>query len=235
MLNRGAEVVQDTVSNPLRTNFLLGRRGPYLTAISAASFALGYLLAATVNLVFLLALLVPMILAVAYTVGSKKLVGLIGSRRLKDKLMAKNLAISVGWSLIPILVGLYFRSLSIALLALAPFIFLRLMSNTIFFDLRDVSADSQFGVRTIPVVFGERSSYRAMELSDVIAASYIVILAFVRILPEYALLLILLPAYSFFYRWASRKSIASLSFLCDFVADAEYVLWGPLIFLGKVI
>jgi hypothetical protein len=101
MLNRGTEVTQDGVSNPARTDFLQGR-SRYLTAISGASFGAGYLIAATINFVFLAALVVPLVLAFAYTVGSKKLVSVMGAKRLKEKLLVKNVVISFGWSLIPL-------------------------------------------------------------------------------------------------------------------------------------
>src|SRR5271165_5077949 len=171
MLNRGSEVKQDSVSDPARTDYLQGR-SRYLTLISGLCFGIGYVLAATVNLVFLGALLIPLVLAVGYTIGSKKLVSLIGAKRLKDKLLVKNLVISFGWSLIPALVGLYYKSVPITLLAFAPFIFFRLMSNTVFFDLRDVRADSEFGVRTIPVVYGSTRSYTLMTIFDVLSVAY---------------------------------------------------------------
>ena len=31
------------------------------------------------------------------------------------------------------------------------------------------------------------------------------------------------------------QSNANLSFICDVVADAEYILWGPLIYIGKLL
>jgi len=234
MLNRGAEVSQDSISDPTRTSFLQGR-SKYLTAISAVSFGIGYLLASTVSLVFLGALLVPLFLAVAYTVGSKKMVRLIGARRLKEKLLIKNVVISFGWSLVPLLVGLYFRSITLTLAAFVPFIFFRLMSNTIFFDLRDVRADREYGVRTVPVVFGSRFSYRSMNAFDVSSAAYITILIATHVLPLYSLVMILLPAYSLVYRRVAQKPGSDLAFLCNFVADGEYLLWGPLLILGKII
>jgi 4-hydroxybenzoate polyprenyltransferase len=234
MLNRGLEVSQDSISDPTRTNFLQGR-SKYLTLIAGASFGVGYLLAATVSLLFLGALLVPLVLAVAYTVGSKKLVRIIGARRLKDKLLVKNFVISFGWSLIPLLVGLYYRSLPLALLALAPFVFLRLMSNTVFFDLRDVSADRQFGVRTAPVVLGSAVSYRLMTLFDVFSVAYLLLLIEVHVFPVYSLVMICLPIYSVAYRWVSQRPGSDLGFLCNFVADGEYLLWGPILILGKIL
>jgi len=234
MLNRGAEVSQDSISDPRRTSFLQGR-SRYLKVISASSFVIGYLLAATVSLVFFIALLLPLILAVAYTVGSKKLVRLIGARRLKDKLLVKNVVIAFGWSLIPLLVGLYYHSLPTALIAFAPFIFFRLMSNTVFFDLRDVRADNEFGVRTAPVVFGSAFSYRLMTIFDLSSAVYLSLLAVARVFPIYSLIMLTLPLYSLAYRWISQRPGADLGFLCNFVADGEYLLWGPILVLGKII
>jgi len=234
MLNRGSEVTQDSVSDPARTNYLQGR-SKYLMVISGVCFGIGYLLAATVNLIFLAALLIPLVLAVTYTIGSKKLVSLIGAKRLKDKLLVKNLVISFGWSLIPVLVGLYYKSVPVVLLAFAPYIFFRLMSNTVFFDLRDVRADNEFGVRTIPVVYGTGLAYRLMTIFDFVSAAYIFLLIAIRVFPAFTLVMILLPAYSFVYRRISQSPGANLGFLCDFVADGEYLLWGPLLFFGKII
>jgi 4-hydroxybenzoate polyprenyltransferase len=234
MLNRGSEATQDSVSNPARTNYLQGR-SRYLTVVSGFCFGIGYLLAATVNLTFLGVLLIPLVLAVTYTIGSKKLVSIIGAKRLKDKLLVKNLVISFGWSLIPLLVGLYYKSIPFFLLAFAPFIFFRLMSNTVFFDLRDIRADSEFGVRTIPVVYGTNLAYRLMTIFDVVSAAYIFFLVAIRIFPTFTLLMIFLPAYSLFYRQISQSPGANLGFLCDFVADGEFLIWGPLLLLGKII
>jgi 4-hydroxybenzoate polyprenyltransferase len=234
MLNRGTEVTQDGISNPARTDFLQGR-SRYLTAISGASFGVGYLIAATVNFVFLAALIAPLLLALVYTIGSKKLVTVIGAKRLKEKLLVKNIAISFGWSLIPLLVGLFYQDVPIILIAFAPFIFLRLMSNTVFFDLRDVTADRDFGVRTIPVAFGTTITYRLMTLFDILSIFYVIALTTIHLFPAYSLIMISLPAYSLAYRWASQRPGANLGFLCDFVADGEYLLWGPVMLFGKII
>ena len=45
----------------------------------------------------------------------------------------------------------------------------------------------------------------------------------------------LLPIYSTIYRAFAMQNNANLSFICDVVADAEYILWGPLIYIGKIL
>jgi 4-hydroxybenzoate polyprenyltransferase len=234
MLNRGSDVTQDSVSNPGRTTYLLGR-AKYLTIISAASFGIGYVIAFFTNLIFFFALIVPLVLALVYSIGSKKLTGLIGAKRLKEKLLVKNLAISFGWSLIPLLVGLYYESLPLLLLSFGPFIFFRLMSNTIFFDLRDVRADRAYGVRTVPVVYGKLRAYYIMNLFDALSAVYIVSLVVVGFFPLYTLIMISLPLYSIAYRFLLSRPNANINYLCDVVADGEYLLWGPVLFIGKIL
>jgi hypothetical protein len=55
------------------------------------------------------------------------------------------------------------------------------------------------------------------------------------LVPSYALTLMVLPIYSTIYRTFAMRGRANLGFICDFVADAEYALWGPLIYLGKIL
>jgi len=124
---------------------------------------------------------------------------------------------------------------SLELLLIAPFIFLRLMLNTIFFDVRDLEGDKANGIRTLPVAFGRVRSFRAMAVLDLLSSLYLAGLVGLAFLPTYALILILLPVYSSLYRWLASSERAMIGFLCDVVADGEYVLWGPLIYLGKIL
>ena len=234
MMNRSAEMDKDLTTHPERTNYLAARK-KVLPAVVALSFLIGYALAATVSWVFFIALLAPLALSLLYSVGSKRLVGLIGTTNLKQKLLLKNISISLGWSLIPILVGFYFGGFDLALLLLCPFIFLRLMTNTIVFDIRDAEGDRANAVKTLPTQFGVLRSFRVVGAIDAVSAAYLVLVLAAGLVPSYALTLMSLPVYSTVYRAFAMRSNANLGFICDFVADAEYSLWGPLIYLGKVL
>jgi 4-hydroxybenzoate polyprenyltransferase len=233
MMNRSAEMDQDLASHPERTNYL-ARRRKLLPGVVAASFVIGYALAATVSLIFFLALLAPLALSLLYSVGSKRLIGLIGTRNLKQKVLLKNVSISLGWSLIPILVGFYFGAFNAPLLLLRPFIFFRLMTNTIIFDIRDTEGDRENGVKTLPTQLGVSKSFDVVGALDAVSAVYLILLLIGGLVPSYAVTLIFLPIYSTIYRGVAMGSSANLSFICDVVADAEYILWGPLIYLGKL-
>ena len=233
MINRASEIDQDQISNPERTRHLQGRKA-VLPMIAGGAFAIGYVLAFFSNLVFLVALIIPLLMALLYSVGSKKFTKVIGAKRLKDRLLVKNIAISLGWSLIPLLVGLYFEMLSLLIVTFAVFIFLRLMSNTIFFDIRDVKADTQYGIKTVPSVYGVSSSYKLMNVIDALAAIYCVVAVFAGFLPTYSLFMLVFPLYSYAYR-IGAKSSGSYGYYSDVVADAEYLFWGPVMIIGSIL
>lgn len=234
MMNRSAEMDQDLVSHPERTNYL-ARRRKVLPGVVAASFVIGYALAATVSLVFFVALLVPLALSILYSVGSDRLISVIGARNLKQRLLLKNVSIALGWSLIPVLVGFYFGAFDWPLLLLGPFIFMRLVTNTIVFDIRDAEGDRANGVRTLPTEMGVSASFKVVGAIDAISAIFLILMLAVGLLPMYAVTLVTLPVYSTVYRAFAMRSNANLGFICDVVADAEYILWGPLIYLGKIL
>src|SRR5207247_6342544 len=143
----------------------------------------------------------PLLLSRLFGGGEGTLVRLLGARKLKEKLLFKNITISFGWSLIPLLVALYYQRVSLELLLIAPFIFLRLMLNTIFFDVRDLEGDKANGIRTLPVAFGRERSFRAMAVLDLLWSLYLVSLVGLTLLPPYSLILVILPVYSALYPW----------------------------------
>ncbi len=232
-VNRMSDFEQDRVSHPERTAYLKSRRKGMLV-IAGASFLLGYALALFRNLVLFGGLLVPLVLAIAYSVSSERMAGALGISRLKEGLLVKNITISFGWSLIPVLVGLYYLELPAAILLLAPFIFLRLMVNTIFFDQRDVEADRAFGVKTLPAKLGPERSGRVMDALDLASGGYLLVLVFAGILPTFAAWLAVFTPYSLLYRLYARTSSKHRDSVRDFAADGEYILWGVVTYLGHI-
>lgn len=231
MMNRSAELDQDITSHPERTAHL-SARGRYLPVISGGCFLLGYAFALTVNTIIFVVLLVPLALSLLYSVGSKRLVGVLGVSKLKDKLLVKNLAVSLGWSLIPILVGLYYLRFEAVLGIIALFIFLRGMVSTMFFDIRDAEGDREQGIKTVPVVYGPQTTYRIIAGLNIAGLFYLGSVVAIGQLPVFALVLVALPLYSLGYTAFARRPGADLSFICDNIADAEDLFWGPLAYIG---
>lgn len=232
-INRISDFEQDAVSHPERTAYLKNRM-QWLKGGVAVCFGLGYLLAFFRSIFFFSGLLLPLLLALAYSVGSKRMKDRIGVSRLKEATLVKNLTVSFSWSLVPFLVGLYFLQLSAAILALAPFIFLRLMVNTIFFDQRDVDADASFGVRTLPVTMGIAASSRVMDALDLASGAYLACIVVSGLVPVFTGGLLVFVPYSFAYRLYARSGRHRDS-VRDLVADGEYLLWGVVTALGRLI
>jgi len=231
-INRISDFEQDEVSHPDRTAYIKSRLG-LLKGISVFCFAVGYSLAFLRNLTFFAGLLVPLVLALAYSVGSSKMKGALGISRLKEGTLVKNVTISFGWSLVPFLVGLYFLQLPWGILAFAVFIFLRLMVNTIFFDQRDVKADAAFGVMTLPVKLGIARSTRVIDLLDLASGVFLAAAVLARVLPLFAAGLLVFVPYSFAYR-AFARSGSHADSVRDFAADGEYLLWGVVTYIGHL-
>jgi 4-hydroxybenzoate polyprenyltransferase len=230
-VNKVTETGQDSISHPERTAYVSKRSG-FLRSIVPLFFLLGLILALLRSLLLFLVLLSPIVLTVLYSIGSDRLVKITGARRFKDKLIVKNVTTSFGWAIIPLIACLYFPQISLAPLLIAPFVFLRLLSNTVFFDIRDIEADTSFGTRTIPVVYGVGAANVFMQAADVAAFCYILLVALLGLVPYFTLALVVFPVYSFAYRYLA--AFVDKDVIRDLIADAEYVLWAPAIYLAKI-
>lgn len=232
-INRHSDFEEDRISHPERTAHLEGRKR-WLSAIAVGAFLTGYSLAFLRSTLFFAGLLVPLALAVAYSVGSGRVKRVLGISRLKEGFLLKNMAISFGWALVPVLVGLYYMALPEAIFLLSPFIFLRLMVNTVFFDQRDLAADSAAGVKTIPGSMGMDASWRLMDAIDVASGAYLLLLVASRLLPLFTAALAVFVPYSVLYRLYARRSSRHRDSVRDLAADGEYLLWGVVTYLGYI-
>lgn len=232
--NRSLEIGQDILTNPSRSSYLWSRR-QYLPLITGGCFILGHLLAALRNFNFFAALFIPLTLSYLYSTSSKKLMPFLGVRNLKESLIVKNITISFGYALVPVLVGLYFEQVSTQLTLFAVFVFLRLLVNTIFFDLRDLEGDSAFGIKTIPTVEGRTRTYLLLWVVDGASALFVLLAVVLGLLPGFLMVTLVLFVYSSVYRYLAQKPNANMNLICDVVADGEYILWAPVIFLASLL
>ena len=74
-----------------------------------------------------------------------------------------------------------------------------------------------------------------MTAFDILSVAYTIALITLNVMPIYMAFALFLPAYSALYRWFARKPNAAMNTLCDMVADGEYMIWGPLMHLGRII
>jgi 4-hydroxybenzoate polyprenyltransferase len=227
-INRLSDVDADILSHPDRTFYIKERIKLYRIAVPLFLF-IGYFLAFMRSLLFFISLLLPFIFSILYSYGTS--VYTQKGKRLKNMLLVKNITISLGWSLIPFLVSIYYSVLMYQALFFSLFIFLRMIVNTVYFDIRDVQADTEFNVRTIPSVYGISKAIQVISIFDIASAIYIFLSVFFRLLPLGVYAFLLFPAYSFIYRAFGNRLGRDVS--RDLIADGEYILWGPIALIVK--
>ena len=234
-LNRTRESDDDALSNPERTNFVLGRT-KYVNHIIVICYLGSLSIAIMRSQIFFTALIAPLILSYLYNIGSKKFIPLMGTSRLKEKFLVKNIAVSAGWGLIVFLTLIYYNgNLSITVFSVFIFIFLRVLVNTVFCDIRDVKSDSSIGIRTIPIVYGVKKTKYFLLAVNTFSGIFVFLAITAGILPPMAHFVNLLTIFGYYYLIKSLKPNADMTYLCDFVAEGEELVSVPLAILGKVI
>lgn len=109
------------------------------------------------------------------------------------------------------------------------FIFLKVLVNTIFYDVKDIEADRYNGLKTLPVSLGESKTMMLLHLLNVAAGIPILTGVCIGVMPPYALSLS-----------ASCISMASylivdkdMGYTRYILADIETLLWPILLLVGK--
>lgn len=167
------------------------------------------------------------------------IIGLLYSELFKDltkKILGfKNFFIPLLFSsLIIFLVIYYSLSWNLALVLIFIFSFLRVFSNTIFFDIKDIESDKKENLLTLPIVFGKTGVFHFLSFINVLSSIPIILGVFLKILPQFSIALLLTIPYSFYYIEKSKKPGANFNFLSYVFADGEYVFWSFFAFLGKI-
>lgn len=150
----------------------------------------------------------------------------------------KNLFVSFFWSFSPLI--LIFFNYQLEFTFLYPclfifwFIFLRLLLNTIYFDIKDIFSDSEQGLKTLPVVLGKEKTLFFLHILNVVSFLPLIFGVWINVLPLLCLWLVLFYFYSAFYLIKSNSTKANIHFLSYILADGEYILWSLVIFLAKL-
>lgn len=234
-VNRWYEWRDDSISRPERATYV-SQRLKRLILVSIIFYVAAFVLAAVSNVMLALALSVPLLLGYLYTVGFKRIKSVIGAKRLKDKLLLKDISISSIWAAIPFLLAVNYQiQMTFLVIAVGLFIFSRNMVVAIFCDIADVESDKFAGVRTLPLVVGIKNTLRILVLLNTLPSVLLLLAVYYSALPLYASTLHITTAYGYFYILKSRSQTANQRYLCDIVADSESLTFTPLLTIGRLI
>jgi 4-hydroxybenzoate polyprenyltransferase len=215
-LNRLTDAAEDATNVPERAAFT-ERHGRKVLAVGATLYLGAVALAFVRGLPMAEFLLLPVAVAVLYSVG-----------RLKRVLLVKNLLVGAAWGVIPLGVGVYYGVLrSVEILFLSGFFAAMLTVAAAVFDIKDIEGDRSEGIRTVPIVFGPQATRVGAGLATAAVAVAVVAAVLADALPPaYLVLLGFLGYVAAYVPFATRKR-GSLFY--GFVVDGEHTFLAVLV------
>jgi len=217
---------EDSKSNSNRTNHLKKYQKFFpiiLVIYGSLFFGLLYTFGNTISLIFGTFLLA---LGFLYTIFCKKLTAKI--------IGFKNFYTSFSVSLLVIFVTFYsFYELSILSLIIILFIFIRLMVNTSFCDLKDMDVDKKQNLVTLPIYFGKQKFLTFLHILNLISFVLLLTAIVTGIAPLFSIFLLLFFPYVFYYIKKAKNTDTDLQSLSNFAVDGEFILWPILLIIGN--
>ena len=87
----------------------------------------------------------------------------------------KSFYIAFTWSLLVVFLAFYYSfSLNLSVFLISSFVFLRVLLNTIFFDIKDIESDKKDNLKTMPIFLGKDRTLKYLNILN--AVSFIIIL-----------------------------------------------------------
>jgi len=226
LYNRYKEQKLDFLTNPERTNNLKKNfRSINLIVFLSIITSIGILvyLKKFNVLIFIIFLT---LLTFLYTKYLKKIT--------KNLIAFKNIYFSFVTSLLLIFLFLYYSYplLNLPLLFIFIFIFLRMFTNTVFLDIKDIKSDEKENLLTLPILLNQEKLLLFLKIITIFSISPIIIAVYFKLIPFFSLALIFIIPYTFYYL---KKSIKKDNFyLVNYIlADLEFLLWPIFILIFK--
>jgi 4-hydroxybenzoate polyprenyltransferase len=220
--NRISDFAEDKQNIPERASFV-ERYGKLLLAIGVVLYLLATVVAIQQALPGAPAMVLPLLVAVLYSV-----VGL------KKVLLVKNLLVGLSWGLIPAGVGVYYDVLwTVDILFLIGFVTTTLTIAAAVFDIKDIDGDSAAGISTLPVLYGSATTRKLSALATVFISMLVVALVALDVLRPAYLLLLVYTAYMLGYCLVATTDKGPLFY--GFVIDGEHILLAVVLLAHKAI
>ncbi len=139
------------------------------------------------------------------------------------------------WSLAGSFSVAFFNGLQLDLAYILVFllIFLKMLPNAFFFDLKDIKSDAKEGLKTIPVLLGKEKTLKFLFRLNLIAFIPFFIGIYLNIIPVFASILVVFFFYSWYYLNKVNKPDEEINKVYYTLADAEFVLWPVVLLLGS--
>lgn len=235
-INTLTDATEDSVDKPERFSFISKYRSLILiTSILASLIAVT--LAAFQSIFAVFSVIFSVLLGIVYSIGCcpVKKNGKIKLKRLKDIPIVKNLVVSLAWAITPIALIHAYHNLNnlVATVGLFLFLFIRLFLNTLLFDVKDTEGDSKAGVKTVPIIWGEKKTYKVVWILNILSILIIVVGTKTGYFPSFAYFLCLVSLTIDFSVFAMKRRFFCSDKICNLIVDGELLMTGFLCLIGK--
>lgn len=162
---------------------------------------------------------------------------IIGKKISKRIIGFKSVYTASAWAFLIIFTVIY-HSLSInsAVLIIWIFVFLRLMINTSFSDIKDIEGDKKEKLITLPMIFKNTSNWlNFLHLLNIISFAPLLLGILLNIIPMYGLFLLFTYFYTFYYLQKAKIKDIDKNSLYNVLVDGEYYYWPILLLVGLII
>lgn len=222
--------IDKDINNSLRALYLKkkAKNYPFLFSFYVISLTLLLILYSNVDLILLIIMMI--------------LGGFMYNLWLKDLTkkipLFKNVYTATTWSLGGAFFPLFYYSLDISLsfIVVFIFIFMRIMINVIYFDLKDIENDKSSAIKTIPVMRGKKSTINILHFINIISFIPLILGVYLTIINVYAISLLIFFFYGYFYiNKANSVSKNELESVAHTLADSEFIFWPVVLTISTIL
>ncbi|MEA2054606.1 MAG: UbiA family prenyltransferase [Candidatus Thermoplasmatota archaeon] len=218
-INKVTDKEEDRFNSPERGKFV-GDRENSLIVLSVIAYAVALLVGIfSGKILAVIALINPFLVAISY---STKITPNLP--RLKDIFIVKSLSVTIGLvSSTSLLAYIYFQNPYI-ILFWVYFLSIKLFINAVLFDVRDVSGDKKFEIKTIPAVLGIKKTRNLLFFLNSLLIPWIGISLYLNLFVPALPILIFCIFYGYWYilRFCNPEKKFSLSY--DLLVDGEWII-----------
>lgn len=224
------DIDKDIQENSKRASFLKKKAKKYPYVLSFYLILLISLLIMFFNFNLIIFIILLITTGILYNIAFKDLT--------KKIPLFKNIYTALTWALGGTFFPIIYYSLNISPLITIVFlvIFIRCLNNIIFFDLKDIENDKKQKLKTLPVILGKNTTIKFLHSLNIISLILIVLGVYFKAIPSFAISLMFLGIYSFYYiTKAEKKNKRELETLSHTLADFEFIIWPLILIIAKII
>ncbi|SIR82555.1 UbiA family prenyltransferase [Natronorubrum thiooxidans] len=215
-VNRFTDLEEDEANVPERAAFTK-RYGWLLLALGVGLYVAAIAGAIVLGLEGAIYLLLPLVVALLYSVGG-----------VKQLFLVKNLVVGFAWGAIPLGAGYYYNQpWSLEILVITAYVTAMITIAAVIFDIKDIEGDRAEGIATVPNRLGPVATRRYSQLANVAVAVAVVWLVVVTSLSSSFLSVLAMNAYVACYIPFATPDRGPLYY--GFVVDGEHVFLAAVV------